>query len=93
MGFINETESEIFVGLLDGMDSSVPDLEEGTNCGRATIYRYLNDLEKMGLVESYKRYPSEAGFHDCRKRKYFSLTEKGEKVARRLKEIKNLMNR
>lgn len=91
MGFISEIECEIFVTLLEEGKSDVEKLKELTNRGQATIYRYMEKHEELGLVKSSKAFPEDAGISHSRKRKYFSLTKKGEEVAEMLKKINKIM--
>jgi len=79
MGFLNEYEQKVLVHLLWKEEATVKELVRELGMNPATLIRTVNSLISKGLAREIreKHFPF---------RRFLSLTEKGRKLASKLKE-------
>jgi len=76
--------SRLLIILLRTGEINVTSLQKEFGASLNTLYRYIELGRKLGLIiDRYEKEPPN--------RRFLSLTEKGRKVAKRLKEIYEIM--
>ena len=76
--------ARLLVILLEAGEIDVTSLRERMGVALNTLYGYLKEAEHLGLIKSkYERKPPN--------RRFISLTEKGRKVAEKLREIYEIL--